>query len=120
MEHPLLRIEQSLENPYIENFRSNVKSRKLKYYARDLIGELGYRDVAQIQNTIKRVSCICKALDIPLEENVQAIFRSEGHVLYQDWILSPLGYFLVTINGQSTNPTVGEAQINLFLKYMNR
>jgi hypothetical protein len=114
-----IRSEERFSSPFIEAFVDNYLHRKLRYYARDIMSELGYENIEQLQNTVKRVSCILKTLEIPIDQNIRAIYRSDENLqMYQDWILSPLAYFLLTINGQSTNPSVGRAQLNLFMRYM--
>ena len=68
------------------------------YYLGRLCTQLGYERVEEISGTLEKVFRLCRALDIPVNENFERVFFERGSTLYSDWKITRLGMYLFILN----------------------
>ncbi|MEN6437510.1 MAG: damage-inducible protein D [Syntrophobacter sp.] len=94
-----------------ETFEDWGKSNGSRFwYARDLMGLLGYESYTTFKNAMNRAIAACTALGIDVMENFrQCIRRIDGKSL-PDMKLSRFACYLTTMNGDPKKPHVAHAQ----------
>ncbi|MEO9804959.1 MAG: hypothetical protein ABJF04_17005 [Reichenbachiella sp.] len=114
---PIILVANSYSKPKaIEGFLDAIKESYLVFYASDLLPELGYSELSELDEGLERAIAICESIHIPVEENIKLVFRDNHSQVYQDWKLSRLSRYLLMVNGRPTNPTVGQTQIDIYYK----
>lgn len=118
---PIIRLANAYHTPKaIQCFLDAIKASHLVIYASDLLPELGYSELSELDEGLARTITICEVIDIPIEENLKLVFRDDHSQLLRDWKLSKLSRYLLMVNGRPTNPAVGQAQIDHYDKRSNR
>lgn len=107
---------QTYESPVIEDFREQMKELNLVSYASEAASEMGFEDIAELHEAVKRAMELCLHAGIPIEGNFKRIYKSSYNGIVYDWKLSVLGYRLTCLNGGSSNPNVARMQIELLRK----
>jgi hypothetical protein len=104
-----------LYDPFAEvewiNRIENLLSGRCRFYASDLMEALDMDDIEEMSDAVTAAERACIALDIPIKFNFKKIFRVDENGIYEDWKLSHLACYLITINSDPVNPSVARAQI---------
>ncbi|MEO9966651.1 MAG: hypothetical protein ABJF11_12715 [Reichenbachiella sp.] len=115
--YPIIPTSKSYGTPKaIEHFMEAVSQSYLIFYASDLLSDLGYSELSELNEGLARAVAICETVDIPVDENIKLVFRDNQAQLFQDWKLSRLSRYLLMVNGQPSNPTVGHTQVDMYYK----
>lgn len=109
----LIRIDVLQENAAFRAFLEGVQDQKLTYTASELQDMLGYRQLKQLDEAVRRAMAVCRAQHLPLEEHFKPVYCSMEHDLQRDWRLSPLAYALVLLNADPAHPEVARLQLRL-------
>ncbi len=80
------------------------------WYARDLMGMLGYSDYNNFKKAINKALTVCMTLDIDCAVNFQQINRDINGTSVPDYKLSKFACYLVALNGDVKKPEVASAQ----------
>ncbi|MFI5148147.1 MAG: damage-inducible protein D [Bacteroidia bacterium] len=99
--------------PNEEAFREHARELSLVYYASEAAEEMGFTDIDEFQEAVKRAMELCLHAGIPLDMNFKRIYKCSYSGILYDWKLSVLGYKLVCLNGSAANPHVARMQIDL-------
>lgn len=97
----------------VEEFSKRLKELNLICYASEAAREMGFEDVAEFHEAVKRAMELCLHAGIPLEGNFRRVYKCSYDGIEYDWKLSVLAYRLVCLNGGSSNPNVARMQIEL-------
>ncbi|MBP2316948.1 BRO family protein [Azospirillum soli] len=95
------------------------------WFARDLMGMLGYKDFGAFKKAINKAMAACAALNIDIQDNFVQINRVVDGTEVSDFKLSKFGCYLTAMNGDSKKPEVAAAQAyfitlaEAFKKYIN-
>lgn len=109
----LIRIDVFQENPAFRAFLEGVQDQKLKYTASELQEMLGYVELKQLEDAVRRAMAVFRAQHLPIEEHFKAVYCNIEHDLQRDWRLSPLAYALVLLNADPAHPEVARLQLRL-------
>lgn len=101
------------ESRGLVTFKNYLRESSLRFYASDLLFNLGYCDFNEFEEALKRTCSVLKTNDKSIQENVRSTFRGENHQVYRDWKLSTLALHLLKINGNPKNEHVAAYQIKL-------
>jgi hypothetical protein len=88
----------------------------LKFYASDIMEQLGYESYNDLTIVLNRAIQACRAMSIPVSLHFRQVFRYDGEKTWLDWRLSSLGCYLVVVNADPGNPVVARAQLYVFMK----
>lgn len=106
-------VTKTYENSVIEDFVKKAKKLGLTHYASEAAKEMEFEDVFEFHEAVKRAMKLCVQVGLKIEENFMQIYKSApGEIIY-DWKLSPLAYYLVCLNGESTNSNVAQLQVQM-------
>jgi len=94
--------------PNFESFGQNNGTRF--WYARDLMGMLGYESADSFQKAVNKAIGACTTLGIPVLENFEQIKREVDRKAIADYKLSRFACYLVAMNGDVKKPQVAAAQ----------
>jgi hypothetical protein len=89
----------------------NMMSGSCKFYASELVEALELESYEDLEEAVIAAERACMALDIPIKYNFRKIFRVDENGIYEDWKLSHLACYLITINSDPGNPSVARAQM---------
>jgi hypothetical protein len=101
-------LDEVLATKQIRQIR---RHQKLAYYASDIMERMGETSTDSMADTMLRTFKICSALDISINENFKKIYRYDGQRMVPDWQISPLGCYLLMLNGNPLNPAVAKVQL---------
>lgn len=93
--------------------KAEHREQKLRYYASDIMDELGYERSDDVDSALKRTFMICQSLQISIPVNFRQVYRFDGEKILKDWKLSPLACYIMIMNGNPCNPNVARAQLLL-------
>ena len=99
-----------------EHFQQAIHRANLRYYASDLMQQLGETDIYFRTEAVRHAMQVCHAGGIPLNKNFKQIYVHSDNGMELDWLLSPLASYLFLINGNPDNPLVAKAQLVLLMK----
>lgn len=99
-----------------DHFRQAIDRANLRYYASDLMQQLGESDLHFRTEAVRHAMQVCHAAGIPLNKNFKKIYVNTGFEMELDWLMSPLASYLFLINGNPENPLVAKAQLVLLMK----
>ncbi|MFC1558219.1 hypothetical protein ACFL40_02570 [candidate division KSB1 bacterium] len=116
----LATLEHNRTIQVIQNLLEAIIDSELKYYINDLLDDLGYKDITEVSEPVKRAMNICKTLNIPITEHFKPVYRCKGHSTIKDLKISSIAYYLISINGDPSNPGVALAQIKIVQSVMHR
>ena len=108
--------QQHERNEYMDALKERMAERNLRYYAQDLVREIGYKHAGELSESVKRAIHVCRTMNIPVKENFKVIYRSTSEGLVIDWKLSSLGYSLVSLNSDPSYRPVAKMQMELLKK----
>lgn len=80
------------------------------WYARDLMGLLGYVDYHGFRRVINKAMTVCMTLDIEADQNFEQITRDIEGKTQQDFKLSKFACYLIALNGDVKKVEVAHAQ----------
>ena len=113
----MLKVYDYIDEVLTTNhFEQTLHRANLRYYASDLMQQLGENDLYFRAEAIRHAMQVCHAAGIPLEKNFKRIYVSAGSEMEQDWLMSPLASYLFLINGNPEHPLVAKAQLVLLMK----
>ncbi len=104
------------ENERLKRFTEQVEDMEKVYLASNLLS-CGFEDMLKVKQAIDRTIALLESIAFPRRPHISAIYFSDNGQLVCDWKLSALGWELVLINGEPTNPFVAEAQLKLWHTY---
>jgi DNA-damage-inducible protein D len=107
----MLKVYDHLEDLKLSKLLHDAINNRCTYYASDLMDALEYDDLRIFEEIIQTAERACMALDIPVKNNFKIVYRCDDNVLYKDWQLSRLACYLVSINGDPSNPIIAKAQL---------
>ena len=99
--------------PLVDETDDLLKELNLVYYGSEAAIEMGFEDVCEFHDSVKRAMELCFQAEIPLEGNFKRIYKCSIEGIEYDWKLSVLAYKLVCLNGSIYNPKVARLQIEL-------
>jgi hypothetical protein len=91
--------------------RFSVNASRLPYLASEILTEIGCEDEQSVELALRRAFQACRSLGFPIGDHFGRVFMYNGERLLTDWKLSPLGCYLLVINGNPCHPSVARAQI---------
>jgi hypothetical protein len=74
---------------------------------------LGYSNDNLFESAIESAKKACYCLNIPVRHHFKTIFVDDGRVIHQEYLLSHLACYLITMNADSSLPAVARAQLYL-------
>ncbi len=80
------------------------------WYARDLMGMLGYSSYQSFSRSIQKAITTCSTLNIDIMDNFVQVTREIDSRAEKDYKLSRFACYLVAINGDTSKPEVARAQ----------
>jgi DNA-damage-inducible protein D len=80
------------------------------WFARDLMGMLGYESFSSFENAINKAIQACTTLRIPILGNFTQVQREVNSKTVRDYKLSRFACYLTAMNGDSKKPQVAKAQ----------
>jgi len=93
------------------NFESLARQNGFTYwFARDLMGMLGYTDYNSFKRVINKAMTVCMTLDIACENNFQQVTRDLDGESVPDYHLSKFACYLIAMNGDVKKQEVAKAQ----------
>jgi hypothetical protein len=101
------------EKNYLEEIASLAAEQSLVYYASEAADQMGFDTLNELQDAVQRAMDLCQATGLPVRTNFRRIFKASPVGLMYDWKLSTLAYYLVQLNGDSSNPRVARLQMEL-------
>jgi DNA-damage-inducible protein D len=104
----VLVFEAEDKDDAFEEFAQDNGSRY--WYARDLMGMLGYQTWDSFRKAVQRAMTALDALEITHEDTITSTTRIQDGVSMPDYKLSRFGCYLVTMNGDPKKPQVAAAQ----------
>ena len=116
----LATLEHNRTIQAIQNLLEAIIDSELKYYLNDLLEDLGYKDIKEAREPIDRAMNICKTLNVPITEHFKPVYRCKGLSIFKDLKISSIAYYLISINGDPSNPGVALAQIKIIQSVMQR
>ena len=94
-----------------QQIRQTRHTKKLEYYASDIMTRMGSTSAEDFTDTLFRTFKVCTALDIPINDNFKKIHLYDGTKMITDWQLSALACYLLMLNGNPMNPSVAKIQL---------
>lgn len=88
-------------DPAIEWFISRMNELRYRYYASELLEELGQTDEANLQHSIRKTMAVMRLTGIPVQQHFTEIYRSHPAGTRIDWKISGLACSLIIINYES-------------------
>ncbi len=84
--------------------------------------EAGFESFDELYRAVERAMRTCRNAGIPVREHFKSVYISDEneHLVIQDWMLSKFAYLLVMLNGMPDNPLVGQLQVRLIQKFIER
>jgi len=80
------------------------------WFARDLMGMLGYQSFSSFQKAVHKAVAACTTLGIDVMENFQQVERVIDGKTERDYKLSRFACYLTSMNGDTKKPEVARAQ----------
>jgi DNA-damage-inducible protein D len=80
------------------------------WYARDLMGVLGYKDFDSFKKAINKAHTVCNALEIDIADNIVSFDRDINGKLLKDYKLTRFACYLTVMNCDVKKPEVAKAQ----------
>ncbi len=102
----------------LEEWIEGLRHRYLRYNAGELMERLGYQDLEEMREAVRRSVSVCMVNRLPVEENIKEIYCEADGVVYKDLKLSPLGYSLLILNGDPRKEEVARMQWYLLKRTM--
>lgn len=99
------------------SYFTNMQAPQLRYYASEIMEELGCEASDEIQSALNRAIQACRSMQVPIDQNFRQVYRYDGEKLVVDWKLSSLGCYLLVVNADPCNPVVARAQLYVFMKH---
>lgn len=112
----MLKLYDPLDEVIVSSHFSYLHSLPLRYYASEIMEQLGYDFPEQASEALSRAIHACAAMGIPVTENFRQIYRYDGERLSADWKLSSLASYLLIVNADPYNPAVARAQLYRFMR----
>jgi uncharacterized protein YqgV (UPF0045/DUF77 family) len=108
-----LTLVQTQTSPVIDEFVEKIAELNLLYYASEAASEMEFNSLEELHDSVKRAMEFCLSAGIPIKGNFQRIYKCFDDGISYDWKLSQLGYKLVCLNGNPSNPVVARSIIKL-------
>ncbi|HVI44458.1 MAG TPA: hypothetical protein VM802_06300 [Chitinophaga sp.] len=112
----MLKLFDYLEEVIATEKISQMKNPPLLYTVSEIMKELGYEELAMVQEPLDRAMHACAALQIPVSYNFHKIYCFRDGEMITDWELSELATYLFMINCNPLNPLVAKAQLIFMMK----
>ncbi|NSL88711.1 hypothetical protein ECE50_017855 [Chitinophaga sp. Mgbs1] len=112
----MLKLFDYLEEVIATERISQLNNPPLLYTTSQIMKELGYTEVALIQEPLDRAMRACTSLQIPVNYNFRKIYCFKDGEMITDWQLSELATYLFMINCNPLNPVVAKAQLIFMMK----
>ncbi|HEY4650101.1 MAG TPA: hypothetical protein VIG72_01755 [Pontibacter sp.] len=109
----LATLEQLQYSSRIDGFLDSLAERNLTFYASDLLEQRACQSLEELGQAVVRASEVCSCMQLPLRENIKAVYRARNGQVVQDWRLSPMAYMLLLLNADSRNQLVAQLQVEL-------
>lgn len=88
----------------------------LKFYASEIMEQLGYDSYEDISLVLNRAVLACKAMGISVSQHFRHVYRYDGDKIHLDWKLSSLACYLLVVNADPGNPVVARVQLYIFMR----
>ena len=88
----------------------------LKFYASEIMEQLGYESYDEMTLVLNRAIQACKVMNISVGHHFRHVYRYDGDKIRLDWKLSSLASYLLVVNADPGNPVVARAQLYVFMK----
>lgn len=95
-------------------FKDFLRDSALRYYASQILDDLGYTDMSQFVHALQRACTILDTALIPVEDHIRSTFRGGPDQIYQDWKLSELALYLLKVNGNPKSEQVALYQLSIY------
>lgn len=102
----IVQWQDGREEHFAEGFEIHTP-----HLASVLIDQHAYDSAAGLEAAVLRAFQVCLQLGIPITRHFRRIhvYGADG-AIEDDWALSDLGFYLLLLNGDATNPGVARAQ----------
>ncbi|HYG38105.1 MAG TPA: hypothetical protein VD908_05775 [Cytophagales bacterium] len=107
----MLKKVDYIEDLLLNESFNQFNDLRLTYYASEIMEKLGCEEEEEMTHSMDRVFQVCQSINLPVQSNFRRIYRYDGNKLSIDWKVSPLGCYLLMINGNPCNPNVARAQV---------
>jgi hypothetical protein len=107
----MLTLYDPMSNAISSMHRYRFDAPVLRYYASDIMQQLGCDTPGEISGALNRAMKACAVIGISIEDNFKPVNRYDGERLMADWKLSSLACYLLVVNGDPCNPAVARAQL---------
>ena len=100
---------------HMDEIMENERKRNIhdfySHWLSELAVEFDYDDEKDLQQAIVRSFDLCCSMNIPIAENFRKVYRFTNEGVREDWQMSDLACYLLTINGKPSSPQVARAQL---------
>lgn len=115
MEIVIFQQEKNLEES-LGDFRDLYYSRRMKYFASDLLNE--GLSLAEIHMAVQKAMATCKTAEMEIRQHFIPVYTQVNGNLLNDCKLSRLGYGLVLLNAETHNPIAARWQIKVMRDFL--
>lgn len=104
------------EPEVFKRFEKHINEGDFVCFASEAAEKMEFKNSNEYHKAIKSAMELCLHAGLSIENNFRQVYSCsiEGRILF-DWKLSSLAYYLVCMNGETTNPKVAKMQIELLI-----
>lgn len=109
----MLKIWEPLEDDPVGGYEfvSQWEAALVRDTASHILTMLGYDDETEKHAVVDRALCICRTMHIPITAHFRKVYVPSPEGLKEDYLVTDLGCYLLTINADAQHPAVGRAQV---------
>lgn len=113
MKASIIVFSWSQELSGFREFKDCLTESTLRFYASQVLKDLGYTEVYQFEEALERACAILETAHISVGDHIRSTFRGERNQMYRDWKLSELALHLLKVNGSPKNEHVARYQLKI-------
>lgn len=109
----MLKIWEPIEDDPFDGYElvSRWEASLVRDTASHVLAMLGYEDDQEKDAVVGRALCVCRTMHIPITQHFRKVYVQSPEGLKEDFLVTDLGCYLLTVNANAQHPAVGCAQV---------
>ena len=101
-------------SPAMDDIEDKLADLAFTHYASQLL-EKGLNDEHELEEALNKAIRALRAAKLPAYRHFKKVYIAKQEGLSSDWLVSDLGFRLIIMNADVSNPIVAQMQIGLLL-----
>lgn len=96
----------------LDEIEERILDRMFTHYASQLLGQ-GLDDEMELEEALQKAMTALRAAHLPAYRHFKRVFRCYNDRIGMDWLVSELGFRLIIMHSDASNPLMAKLQIEL-------